>query len=242
MRAAGLLGAERRKLTSVRSTWLLLAIAQVIVVAGVSGLMLRRDDPAGDTAQRGAVAHVGLVAMLTLLLGIVAMAGEYRHRTITDTFLARPRRDRVVLAKLVVSAAAGAVFGLAASVTALLTDALWLAAKGSAIDLGSGVLWRTVAGGVGWNVAFAVLGVGVGALVANLSGAIAAALAWLALAEAVVADLLGDAGRWLPFRLGSALVGLGDGPAPGIAALGLVAYAVALAGAGVVVTRRRDIT
>jgi len=68
--------AEVRKLTTARSTWLLLAIAQLVVIAGVSGLMARRDDPASDDAQRGAIAHVGLVALFGLLIGILAMAGE----------------------------------------------------------------------------------------------------------------------------------------------------------------------
>ena len=237
--------AELRKLITARSTWLLLAIAQLVAVAGVSGLMARRDDPASDAAQRGAIAHVGLVALFGLLIGILAVAGEYRHRTITDTFLARPRRSATVLSKVVVSGAAGAVFGVTASVTALVADAVWLAAKGSSIDLANGVLWRTVAGGIGWNVAFAVVGVGVGALITNLSAAVASALAWLALVEGVVGELIGGGARWLPFALGEALVGLpnsADRPPVWQAGLVLAAYAVIFVAAGVAMTTRRDIT
>jgi ABC-2 type transport system permease protein len=237
--------AELRKLVTARSTWLLLAIAQLIVVAGVSGLMIQQDDPASDDGQRGAIAHVGLVALFGLLIGILAVAGEYRHRTITDTFLARPRRERVMLSKLVVSAGAGAVFGVVASATALIADAIWLAAKGSSIDLAGGVLWRTVAGGIGWNIAFAAIGVGVGALITNLSAAVAAALAWLALIEGIVGELIGDASRWLPFALGQALVGLpnsADRPAVWQAGLVLVLYAAIFVAAGISVTTRRDVT
>jgi len=237
--------AELRKLTTVRSTWLLLALAQVVVIAGVSGLMLRRDDPASDAAQRGAIAHVGLVALFGLLAGIVAMAGEYRHRTITDTFLARPRRSQTVLSKAVVAGMAGAVFGISASATALVADAVWLAAKGSSIDLANAVLWKTVAGGVGWNVAFAVVGVGVGALIPNLSAAVASALAWLALVEGIVGELIGGGARWLPFALGQALVGLpnsADRPAVWQAGSVLTLYAALFVAAGVAVTTRRDIT
>jgi ABC-2 type transport system permease protein len=235
--------AELRKLWTVRANRVLLVVAQLVVAAGVSGLMLRRDDAASPAGQRDAVAHVGLVALFALLIGILSVAGEYRHRTITDTFLAEPRRGRVLLAKLVVSAGAGLLFGLAASVTALVTDAIWLNAEGGAIDLTMGDLWRTVAGGIGWNVAFAALGVGVGAVITNLMAAVSAALAWLALIEGIVAQLAGDAGRWLPFALGQALVGLPrDHAAPWAAALGLAGYVAVLVAAGLVVTVRRDVT
>jgi ABC-2 type transport system permease protein len=233
-----MIGAEFRKLRTVRSTWLLLGIAQLIVIAGVSGLMVQRDDPTSIDAQRGALGHVGLVALFSLLLGILAMAGEYRHRTITDAFLATPHRWRLVGAKAAVAAGAGLVFGLAASATALVTTAIWLAAKGSEL---SGEVWRTVAGGIGWNVAFAVLGVGMGALITNLMAAVAAALAWLALVEGIVAQLIGGAGQWLPFALGSALEGR-NGPPQWQAALAMAAYAAAFVAAGIVITARRDIT
>lgn len=239
-----MIAAEARKLVTIRSTWLLLGLAQLIIVGGVSGLMVSRDDPASIDGQRGAVAHIGLVALFSLLLGIQAVAGEYRHRTITDAYLARPRRDRVIGAKLLVSAGGGLVFGLAAGTTALITTAVWLASKGSALSVTD--LWRTVLGGVGWNVAFAALGVGVGALVTNLFAAIGAALAWLALVEGIVAQLIGDAGRWLPFALGSALDGLpgtaADGPSQWQAALALTAYVAVFAGAGIATTVRRDVT
>ena len=237
-----ILAAEFHKLRTTRGTWLLLVLAQLVVAAGVSGLMVSRDDAATPAGQRDAVAHIGLVALFSLLLGILAVAGEYRHRTITDAYLATPRRERVILAKLAIGLGAGTVFGLAAAATALIVTALWLR---TGLDLSSGDLWRTVAGGIGWNVAFAAIGVGVGALVTNLFAAVAAALAWLALVEGIVAQLIGDAGRWLPFALGSALDGLpnaADGPPRWQAALALAGYAAAFLVAAVATTVRRDVT
>jgi ABC-2 type transport system permease protein len=230
--------AEFRKLGTVRSTWLLLGIAQLIVIGGVSGLMLQRDDATSLTAQRGALAHVGLVSLFSLLVGILTTAGEYRHRTITDALLGAPRRPRLLLAKTVAAAVAGLLFGVVASLTALVTTAIWLSAKGSGLSSGVG---RTVFGGIGWNVAFAVLGVGLGALITNLMAAVAVALAWLALVEGIVAQLVGGAGRWLPFALGSALEDRG-GPPQWQAALALAGYAVVFVLAGTVATTRRDIT
>jgi ABC-2 type transport system permease protein len=230
--------AEVRKLCGVRSTWLLLGIAQLIVIAGVSGLMLRRDDPTSLTAQRGALAHVGLVALFSLLLGILATAGEHRYRTITDAFLATPRRPRLIGAKLVAGTAAGLIFGLVTAAWALITTEIWLLARGSGL---SAQVWGTVAGGIGWNVVFAAIGVGLGALITNLMAAVAAALGWLALVEGIVAQLIGDAARWLPFALGGALEGRG-GPPQWQAALALAGYAAAFVLAGTVATVRRDVT
>ncbi len=44
--------------------------------------------------QRMALAHIGFAAIMTLIFGILAIAGEYRHGTITATFLSIARRDR----------------------------------------------------------------------------------------------------------------------------------------------------
>jgi ABC-2 type transport system permease protein len=62
------------------------------------------------------------------------------------------------------------------------TTAIWLDTKGSGMSAG---VWRTVAGGIGWNVAFAVLGVGLGAPITNLMAAVALALTAYAVAFAL---------------------------------------------------------
>jgi ABC-2 type transport system permease protein len=240
-----ILSAEARKLCTVRSTWLLLTVAQAILLIGISGVMLDRDDVASPAVQQSAVAHLGLVSLFSLVLGITAVAGEYRHRTITDAYLAVPQRQRVVWAKLVVYTGAGTIFGVIAAVVAVGASAIWLAARDASLTVESADLWFTVAGGVAWNAAFAAIGVGVGALITNQIGAIAAALAWVALVEGLAAQLIGDAQRWLPFALGSALDRLptaADGPAQWTAGLALAGYAVAFAAAGTATTVRRDVT
>jgi ABC-2 type transport system permease protein len=240
-----ILSAEWLRLRVTRSAWLLLVTAQMIIVIGVSGLMLRGDDLSNPVMQQRAVSHLGLVSLFTLVLGITAVAGEHRHRTISDTYLAVPRRARVVVAKLVVYTAAGLIFGLCAAVSALGSTAAWLALRGETVHVDSADLWRTVAGGIAWNAVFAALGVGIGALIANQIGAIAAALAWLALIEGLVGQLIGDAQKWLPFALGSALDLLptaSDGPPQWVAALALTGYAATFTIAAVLTTTRRDVT
>jgi ABC-2 type transport system permease protein len=117
--------------------------------------------------------------------------------------------------------------------------------RGQTFDLDNADLWRTVAGGIAWNAAFAAIGVGAGALITNQIGAIAAALAWLALVEGLVGQLIGDARQWLRFALGSALdllpTGAG-GPPQWQAGLALLAYAAIFTTAAVLTTVRRDVT
>jgi ABC-2 type transport system permease protein len=238
------MSAELLKLRTVRTPWILLAVAQVVIVAGVAGPFTTGDGTDPTTVRAGA-AHLGLVALFTLVLGIMAIAGEHRHRTITDTYLTSPHRGRVLARKLVVYTGAGVVFGVLGAVTAVASVAVAAQLTGVTVDWSDSQLWRTVAGCVAWNIAFAALGVGIGALVPNVTAAVTGALAWLALVEAVVAGLVGSgAAQWLPFAAGSALGGLPSGrdglPQWG-AAVVLTGYVAAVAVAAAVVTRRRDI-
>jgi ABC-2 type transport system permease protein len=238
---------EFLKLRTTRSAFVIAAAAQLVVVLGISGAFVSGRDPADSETVLLAFSHIGIVSIFSLMLGITAVAEEYRNKTITDTYLATPSRGWVVSDKVVAFSIVGVAMGLMATLTALAATAVWLNAKGTNLDLSMPGLGQTVAGCVVWNVCFAAVGVGVGALVRNLSGAVAGALVWIAVVETMVGQLLGDLARWLPFRAGSAMQGL---PSPSGAeqltqttgGLVLVAYAVAFVGLALATSMRRDVT
>jgi ABC-2 type transport system permease protein len=238
---------ELRKLTTIRSPWLLLAAGPVIVVAGITGLVLSGANLHDPAVQSRAMAHVGLAAVFTLIFGILAVAGEYRHGTITDTFLSFPGRGRVIAAKLAVYGLAGAAAGLISSAAALAATAAWWAARGGAFHLSAASTWQTLAGGVAANCAFALIGVGLGALIRNVAGATALALAWIALIEGIAGQLIGPGlARWLPFYASEALDQAAITATRLLPQWGgglvLLGYAAVFAAAAVLVTLRRDVT
>lgn len=236
---------EWTKLRTVRATWLILAIQQALIVAGVSGLAVADTDLTTPAGVSGLLAHAGIAsAILSLVLGITAVAGEYRHRSVTDTYLATPTRTPVIIAKLATYGTVGVLFGAISAVTGLATTAIWVTAKSGTLDLAAARADRIIIGIVAFNLVYAVLGVSIGALIRNLTGAVTAALVWIVLVETTAANLLGDLGRWLPNRAGMALNTM---PIPGLlpqwgAGLVLAGYAAVFAVVAMTTTVRRDVT
>ena len=239
---------EFRKLRTVRSPWLLLAAGPLIVIAGITGLVASGGNIHDPATQNTALAHVGLAAVFTLLFGIMSVAGEYRNATITDTYLSSPGRSRIVTAKLAVYGLTGAAAGLTCALVALAVTAAWWSAKGGSFDLSAARTWQTLGGGVAANIAFAAIGVGLGALIRNLAAAVAIALAWIALVEGIAGQLVGSGlARWLPFYASEALDRASLTRATGLlpqwgGGLVLLGYTAAFTVAAVITTLKRDVT
>jgi ABC-type transport system involved in multi-copper enzyme maturation permease subunit len=256
---------ELLKLRTTRVWWgllltgVLLAFLQAGLLAATAGLSLGQSaaptPPPTDPAMMRTIYTGGLSYgyVVTLSLGVLGMAGEYRHQTITPTLLAVPRRTRLVAAKLVAYLIAGLGYGIVFVLAGALIGAVVLAARGYPLGLGAEGVVRSMLLAMLACAIWTAFGLGLGTLIRNqivalLVGIAFAVLAGPLLALALQAAHAGAVAQYLPNQASAALV---QGTNGGIeqtllpwwgGALVLLAYAVAFAAVGAALTTRRDVT
>ncbi len=187
-------------------------------------------------------AAAAAAVILVLLLGVTVTAGEYRHGTITATFLATPVRERVLVAKLIAALLLGFAFAVAGVVVNVLVGWLAVEAKGADVSPLDGpvteVLGATLLGCALWSA----LGAAIGAVTRNQVSAIVAPVVWFLIAEPLFGSLVDVFGRYLPgAALGAIFEGDGDLTRTGgvLASLGWIAVIGAV---GAVLVVRDDVS
>ncbi len=121
--------------------------------------------------------------LMLLILGVLLICGEFRHRTITPTFLATPRRSRVLAAKVITAALAGLVMGIVLTAFSATLGAIVIAARGYPVLLTSNDVPRLLLLMVLGLSVWCVFGLGFGALLRNQVAAIVTALALVTIVQ-----------------------------------------------------------
>jgi ABC-2 type transport system permease protein len=184
-------------------------------------------------------------SVFLLILGIIGMTQEYRHRTATPTFLTTPRRGRVIAAKMLAYALAAVPFALVVLAVTVAVVMIYAGARGNAPSLDSENLQTLAASGL-VLVVFTVIGVGVGALLRNQVGAIVGSLVYLNVIEPIVGGIgaISGAYKWLPGGAVQAITSDFQAPdllEPWQGAVLLLAYGLVAALLGTVLAARRDV-
>jgi ABC-type transport system involved in multi-copper enzyme maturation permease subunit len=203
---------------------------------------------------RDNLAATGFALLVAALLGVSVASGEFRLKTATDTYLDQPHRSRVLAAKAIAAAAAGAVLGIAAAATAAGIALGFAASRGYPLALADPAIARYAAGTVIASALLAAAGAGIGSLIRNQVGAVIAVVAWGLVVELVAGATLPAAGRFLPYTAAAMMAGDTNGggmpqiprgvtalPYPAAIAV-LAAIAVAIAVTATLTTVRRDVT
>jgi len=269
-----LLRAELRKVLSTKLWWALLvpAVLLSIIINVFGGLFTAAipDDDGRLPLLLGSLAYaLGLTGVFAACYGVVATAGEFRHRTITTTYLLGPRRGQVQLATMASCAAVGAVYG---AVVALFGVLAGLAGDAGTAFPGGVELLAVSLIGMAVAALWSALGSALGVLVGNQVGGLVGILVYLLLGELLISGVLNnsDSGtlpRLTPYLPGNAgdvaiydipahvlggneiagsvveaLAGVTDPPPWWGALLVLVVWTAAVAATGWVVGGRRDVT
>jgi len=192
------LRSEWAKVVTTRTfLWIVLADLALVVITSIS--VAASSDPINSASDDRSVAQIAGVAVLFALVGgVVGMAGESTHGTITQTLLVTPVRERVFASKAV----AAAVVGLA---LAVVSEAVVLLITVPGAGLSVHDARATLLGVLVAAPLAAMLGVGLGAVVRGQGGGIAIALIWLLVGENLMPLISRDATRYAPGRAFAAL-------------------------------------
>ena len=259
---------EFRKFFSTRLWWGM-AIAAFVSAAGfaaLSAVIVANPASAGgpgggqiigdDTQIANSIYTAGtsIGRLLLLTIGILAIGGEFRHKTISGTFLVTPKRVRAMMAKAVALVGIGVLYGLISLAGSAVVGAIAL----RVIDrpaFPSAEIARTLVLSLLILALWALIGLGIGILIPNQVAAlfIGVAVAWIV--EPLLGLLLGIwafsreyVAPFLPTSAtNAAFNAISQNPdevrlAWWGGALVLMAYAAVLAGFGIWRTTRADIT
>ncbi|MFY9304296.1 MAG: hypothetical protein WAO31_02185 [Rhodoluna sp.] len=255
-----LVKAELRKLVYSRSTYgLLLASIFVAVLSVVATPIVIAQDESGlfgSLEQQAMVDGVYLNAIssyiFAIILGILIMSGEFRHGTAVATFLASPKRARVLFVKLGVAAFAGTLFQIISVAASVAAGFVTLSFYEDAVEPSDQVFLNLGIAAVLSGAILGLVGVAVGSLIRNQLIAIVSTLVWLFVIEPIILLVIVDAGKWLPtgaiggmlaieFESEALGVSTADYLSPGLSALVLLGYGAIFTVVALVTSMRRDI-
>jgi ABC-type transport system involved in multi-copper enzyme maturation permease subunit len=250
-----LLRSELRKTYSTSAWWALLIPAAVLSL--LVNLATAQGNSLAFTPGLGMALALGsFSSKLAVVYGVVCASSEFRHHTITTSFLTASGRPQLIVAKAIVAGLMGAVYGTVSAIVGLLGALFAGGLSGGVPENLLPVCGVAVVTFALWGV----LGVGVATLLSSQLAAIVAVLVYLLLVEQVLSGLvslsgLGQIESYMPGgaantaltelanegTLAGALLGSGTLPW-WLALLIFAGYAAVAVLAGAAVAQRRDVT
>ncbi|BDU08255.1 ABC transporter permease [Nocardia cyriacigeorgica] len=182
------INSELRKTATLRWPRLLAAmvVAIAVVTSSVTAILSGPADPDGEPATGAATIGLYLALIAVVLAvggyGAAAAGGEFRHDTMAITAMFTLDRDRLVGAKLLVTAAVA--LGLAVAVELVALGCLFAFGNGK-FEL-TAQLFAVLGGGLIAAVCWSVIGAGLGLWLRSPGAGVALVLGWLLIIEPLI--------------------------------------------------------
>jgi ABC-type transport system involved in multi-copper enzyme maturation permease subunit len=247
---------ELLKVRTLRSTWYTLAIT-IAAMAGIGIIICwstandwpnmrprrqLRFDPLGDS-----LAGFQLAQLSIGVFGVLMTAGEYSTGMIRSTIASVPKRLPMLWAKVGVAATIAFVTMLPSALITFFVSQRLLSGRGIQTSWSATDVPRTVIGVALYLTIVVVVGVGLGAIIRNVAGAIATLVGVLlvlpVIASALPTTWADRINKYLPSNAGQALLGMNADTtqlAPWTGFAVFVGYAVLTVAVAAVLLRRRD--
>ena len=211
-----LVRAELLKVRTVRSWWAYLIVIVLLTGIGAAGEIGSSESENRGTLsfQLGLVDTIGVAVLFAIIVGITIVTTEFRHGTVTPTFLAEPHRERVILAKAIATTVVAIGFALLSLLVLATVAITWLTIVDAQLQLGDAEFLTRTGEQILSTVLWALLGVAIGTAVHSQVAALVGTLIWIFLVENLLVGLLGllDAdglAEYLPFHALDAADGTG---------------------------------
>lgn len=250
-----LLTSEIRKVTTLKFWW---ALALPPVFVGIcasaisSAVATSADELTGGEIDEivvvGLFVALGFAMLFAAVFSAVNAGTEFRHDTITTSFLTSQGRDRVIATKVLVTALFALGYGLVVSICSVVC---LLVFTGGRFTL-SGDTMSYVAAGLFAVVLWSIIGSGLGLLFGSPTWPSIVIVAWFPVGELITLGILsglGLEGAWYvtPASLTMSVTAAGNLDDTGavatwpLAPIGLTLWAVIVLALGWLRTRERDI-
>ncbi len=254
-----LMRSEWTKLRSVRSTmWTL--VVTVVLGLGICAIATAETRSNWSTMSPSSIRSfdptslslIGVfIAQFSIgVLGVLVMSAEYTTGTIRAVFSAAPRRQLVLLAKILVFATLAIVVAEFVSFTSFFLGQALLSSPAIHATLSSQGALRAVVGCGLYVATLGLLGLGLATIIRHSAAAISAFVGILLilplLVQALPSSLALEVRRFLPDHIGATMITTNNGFvgtgafSPWVGLLILVGYAIAANVVGAVLLVRRD--
>ena len=172
------LRAELRRITTTKFWWVVLVCifllsAGYAALPAVVALQTRAGVASTPFADPGIIRSIYnggnvLSRILAMVVGIVVIGSEYRYGTLASSYLATPRRLRMLLGKAGALLIFGVIYGITSVAAGMLVAVPFVLANNGSFLLDQPSTWRSIILGICSIALWTMIGMGLGILIKNM--------------------------------------------------------------------------